>query len=102
MIRPLSGPVAKVSKFEISMSSKVLIICAWIFGTCTCWPSLAQADTADKAANLGSEVRGIFSAKCSQCHGPNLVKPKGKFGYVQDLERMAANPKILVPFKPAE
>src|SRR5207237_987225 len=29
-----------------------------------------------------------------------LRHPKGKFGYVVDLERVAANPRLVVPFKP--
>jgi hypothetical protein len=49
-----------------------------------------------------SEVRAIFEKKCTQCHGAHLPKPKGKFGYVLDLKRLAGNPKLVVPFKPEE
>lgn len=45
----------------------------------------------------GSQVREIFAAKCSQCHSPGLPRPKGKFGYVLDLARVAANPRLIVP-----
>ena len=48
------------------------------------------------------EVKAVFQAKCVQCHGPQLPKPKGKFGYVLDLKRVAANPELVVPGKPAE
>jgi hypothetical protein len=41
-------------------------------------------------------------AKCAACHGPDLVKPKGRFGYVLDLPRVAANPEFVVPSQPAE
>ncbi|HEV3258993.1 MAG TPA: cytochrome c [Gemmataceae bacterium] len=47
--------------------------------------------------DLASEVHAIFSAKCAQCHGANLRRPKGKFGYVLDLKRVAANPRLVVP-----
>src|SRR5262249_4598145 len=52
--------------------------------------------------DLGGEVKMVFQAKCVQCHGPQLPKPKGKFGYVLDLKRVAANPDLVVPGKPEE
>jgi uncharacterized membrane protein len=53
-----------------------------------------------KQRELAHKVRALFSQKCTECHGPDLAKPKGKFGYVLDLKRLAKNPKILVPFNP--
>jgi uncharacterized membrane protein len=50
--------------------------------------------------DLASRVRAIFSAKCVRCHGADLPKPRGRFGYVLDLERLAANPRMVVPFEP--
>jgi uncharacterized membrane protein len=47
-------------------------------------------------------VRAVFVAKCVECHGPDVAKPKGRFGYVLDLGRVAANPKLVVPFKPEQ
>jgi uncharacterized membrane protein len=52
--------------------------------------------------DLGGEVKAVFQAKCVQCHGPQLPKPKGKFGYVLDLKRVAANPDFVVPGKPED
>jgi len=54
------------------------------------------------AANLASTVRNIFSAKCTECHGSDLPRPKGRFGYVLDLERLAGESHLVVPFKPDE
>src|SRR5690348_5801801 len=31
---------------------------------------------------LASQVRALFSFYCSECHGADLVAPKGKFNYV--------------------
>jgi uncharacterized membrane protein/mono/diheme cytochrome c family protein len=56
----------------------------------------------DEGAQLANQVRDVFSAKCLDCHGPELKRPKGKFGYVLDLGRMAADPKLVVPGKPEE
>jgi hypothetical protein len=60
------------------------------------------ATTGTERANLASAVRNIFSAKCVECHGSDLPKPKGRFGYVLDLERLAGNAHLVVPFKPGE
>lgn len=49
--------------------------------------------------DLGDKVLVVFVEKCGECHGPNAKKIK-KFGYVDDLPRMAANPKLVVPGKP--
>jgi uncharacterized membrane protein len=54
---------------------------------------------ADQSA-LAHEVRSIFQAKCVDCHGPELPRPKGKFGYVLDLKRVAANPDFVMPGAP--
>lgn len=54
--------------------------------------------TATKAGQLqlAQEVRRIFEAKCAECHGPDLTRPKGRFGYVLDLKRVADNPDYIV------
>lgn len=49
---------------------------------------------------LAQQVHGIFEAKCLDCHGPELPRPKGKFGYVLDLHRVAANSDWVVPGDP--
>ncbi len=57
---------------------------------------------AQSMRDLGGEVRGIFAAKCAGCHGPDLAKPKGRFGYVLDLRRVAENPEMVIPLRPTE
>jgi uncharacterized membrane protein/mono/diheme cytochrome c family protein len=64
------------------------------------WPAATMA--ADGRRDLASAVLGIFSAKCAGCHGPNLAKPKGRFGYILDLGRVAGNPELVVPSSPDE
>lgn len=70
-------------------------------------PSANSASTASIQATstpqvLASHVYAIFQARCTECHGANLQRPKGKFGYVLDLARLAANPKMIVPGMPAQ
>ena len=64
--------------------------------------SPTTATTGAAAAKLASAVRNIFSAKCTECHGSDLPRPKARFGYVLDLERLAGNAHLVVPFKPDE
>ena len=56
----------------------------------------------DSSASLAPQVHAIFQAKCTECHGTELAHPKGKFGYVLDLARVAANPKMIVPGNPTK
>jgi uncharacterized membrane protein len=45
-------------------------------------------------------VRGVLARHCGECHGPDLAKPKGRFGYVLDLDRVAGNPDYVRPGLP--
>lgn len=53
------------------------------------------AAPAEEGVKLAGRVRDIFEAKCVDCHGPELPRPKGKFGYVLDLKRMVDNPEYV-------
>ena len=59
------------------------------------------AEKDDEGVRLAGEVHEIFVAKCADCHGPEVPRPKGKFGYVLDLKRVAANPEYIVHGEPA-
>jgi uncharacterized membrane protein len=59
-----------------------------------------QASSAPQV--LAGHVYLIFQARCTECHGADLLRPKGKFGYILDLARVAANPKMIVPGMPAQ
>src|SRR5215204_4655862 len=54
----------------------------------------------NEQAALALQVRNIFEAKCVDCHGPELPRPKGKFGYVLDLKRVADNSDYIVRGEP--
>jgi hypothetical protein len=62
----------------------------------------AQADDGVLGRALAQEVRELFRLTCLECHGEDLSRPKGDFGYVLDLARIAANPDLVVPGKPDE
>jgi mono/diheme cytochrome c family protein/uncharacterized membrane protein len=78
------------------------IACA--LGVAVCRPGAPRADAAAPGAgrDLAAEVRAVFSAKCAGCHGAHLARPKGRFGYVLDLQRVAGNPEMVVPSSPDE
>ncbi len=58
------------------------------------------AENNAEGVKAAAKVREIFEAKCNDCHGAELPRPKGKFGYVLDLKRMAENPEYVMPGKP--
>jgi mono/diheme cytochrome c family protein/uncharacterized membrane protein len=65
-------------------------------------PGVAQASPTPPARDIGDEVRRVFATRCVACHGPDLEKPKGRFGYVLDLRRVAENPEMVIPGRPTE
>ena len=69
-------------------------------------PPLAVSTVSIQASStpqvLAVHVRAIFQARCTECHGGDLLRPKGKFGYVLGLARVAANRKMIVPGMPAQ
>jgi uncharacterized membrane protein len=75
------------------MRNRIAIACSVVVA----WGPVAAAER-----DLGAEVRDLFAAKCAVCHGPALAKPKGRFGYVTDLRRVAGNPELVVPSRPDE
>jgi len=61
---------------------------------------LSAADDAANGVQVAGKVHEIFEAKCVDCHGPELPRPKGKFGYILDLKRVADNPDYIERGKP--
>jgi uncharacterized membrane protein len=53
-----------------------------------------------EALLVTAAVFELFEGKCNDCHGAQLAKPKGKFGYMMDLKRVAANEEYVVPGEP--
>ena len=80
------------------------VLLGWGFVAILCLPggSWAETPVSDESRRLESEVRTVFQAKCTPCHGPNVARPKAGFGYVLDLKRVASNPDMIVPSKPEE
>lgn len=56
--------------------------------------------TKEEKLKITFEVHRIFEEKCLDCHGPELPRPKGKFGHVLDLKRVADNPEYIVRGEP--
>ncbi len=64
--------------------------------------NVRAASAHESSQMLGDRVHAILQAHCVDCHGADLERPKGKFGYILDLARVAANPKMIVPGDPAK
>lgn len=61
-----------------------------------------ETPASEDAQFTAAAVFELFENKCIDCHGAHLAKPKGKFGYVMDLKRVAANPDYVVPGNPGK
>jgi uncharacterized membrane protein len=78
------------------------LLCLNVSALAATQPAPHKVDPKAEGVRLAGQVVEIFKAKCADCHGSQLAKPKGRFGYVLDLKRMALNPELVVPGKPAE
>jgi mono/diheme cytochrome c family protein len=88
---------------EAEMNRHILLLfCVLSVGVCRPGSARAGDTTPSGQRDLASEVRAVFAAKCAGCHGSDLAKPKGRFGYVLDLARVASNREMVVPFRPSE
>ena len=80
------------------MKMKAFVLLGLLVGSLLPGAELAK----DDALLLAGSVHVIFERKCNECHGSQLKKPEGKFGYVLDLQRMADNEDYVVRGKPRE
>jgi mono/diheme cytochrome c family protein len=82
------------------MNQTTCRICQACIAAICCLPTAPII--AEEQSDLAAKTLAVFSAQCAGCHGPALPKPKGRFGYVLDLARVAANREMVVPFSPDE
>ena len=73
-----------------------VVLC--LFSVLIASPVFAAAEPGRRDLTL--EVKRVFQAKCAECHGSQVGAPKGEFGYVLDLKKLAADPEKVVPYKP--
>ena len=68
---------------------------------CVLTLSLCGASSAEELdpKELPSKVRSIFLAKCSECHGRGLSRPRAAL-YLHELGPLAANREWVVPHEP--
>jgi uncharacterized membrane protein len=57
------------------------------------------AQDVQPASDLPTRVRAIFLAKCSECHGRSLSRPRAAL-YLHELSQVARNPEWVVPYAP--
>jgi mono/diheme cytochrome c family protein len=81
----------------------LLFLAAMSFAICMGFHAeLAQSSPNPRVRDPGNEVRSLFEAKCAGCHNAETGKPEGRFGYVLNLQKVAANPELIIPSKPSE
>ena len=75
---------------------KCFLTLLWFAVSALAVQAQVQSAPADDKLRTAAEVYKIFEAKCADCHGAHLAKPKGKFGYILDLGRVGKNPEYVV------
>jgi mono/diheme cytochrome c family protein len=60
---------------------------------------VASAQEPHAPPDLATRVRSIFLAKCSECHGRTLSRPRAGL-YLHELGQLAANREWVVPHEP--
>jgi len=78
----------------------IMISAIWLLLSVFAQPA-PNASSTDAQAAADAALDAIVS-KCADCHGPQLQRPKGKFGYVTDLPRIASNPDYVTPGSPQD
>ena len=71
-------------------------VVAFLLALTLCGASRAEEISSDE---LQSRVRSIFVAKCSECHGRGLSRPRAAL-YLNELGTLAANRVWVVPHEP--
>jgi mono/diheme cytochrome c family protein/uncharacterized membrane protein len=78
----------------------ILVLAAWAVG-CAAAPG-AGPDAATAGPDVRADaVKKIFERSCAGCHdSARLSKPKGGFGHVLDLPRLATEKEFVIPGNP--
>lgn len=84
------------------MRHTLLATLAWFLASLLPVSAAAAEPETEDAALATAAVFELFESKCNDCHGSQLTRPKGKFGYTMDLQRVAANEEYIVPGDPAK
>jgi mono/diheme cytochrome c family protein len=80
---------------RIMRPSNCAVVCIL---TLSLWGS-SRAEELTLPNELASRVRSIFLAKCSECHGRGLARPRAAL-YLPELGTLAANREWVVPYEP--
>ncbi|NBV85643.1 MAG: hypothetical protein EBS01_05150, partial [Verrucomicrobia bacterium] len=76
---------------QLFASIAALFVCLLAQSTAAEAPSEKASPKEAERLLATSAVFELFENKCNDCHGAHLERPKGKFGYIMDLDRVAAN-----------
>src|SRR5437588_3897818 len=89
----MNGRLPTWSRFMKTMRLKTTIV------ACVLTLNLRGASSAGELKELPSRIRSIFVAKCSECHGRGLSRPRAAL-YLHELGQVAANRAWVVPHEP--
>ena len=79
------------------LSRTIRVVGSLLIAGAVCESSSAQESS--KPVELAARVRSIFLAKCTECHGRSLSRPRAGL-YLHELGPLASNREWVVPFEP--
>ncbi len=95
---------SRVILYEDIMKRILVSTLAWLAISLTplTRESLQAAVPTEDGLLATQAVFELFESKCNDCHGAQLARPKGKFGYIMDLKRVAGNDEYIVTGDPSK
>jgi uncharacterized membrane protein/mono/diheme cytochrome c family protein len=98
--REIGGKVEAAGIFSLRGASLLLLLVLGCLGVGETGDAAESEDA--EGLQTAAAVFQFFEAKCNDCHGAHLTKPKGKFGFVMDLKRVAENEEWVAGVDPAK
>ncbi len=97
-IQPRPAKAASIMAGRLTAATILLLPLALIATPTTSAPP--DSEPADQNQQLAHEILSLFREKrCVECHGSAVVRPK-KFGFIDDLSQLRADPGLVVPGEP--
>jgi mono/diheme cytochrome c family protein/uncharacterized membrane protein len=77
-------------------TKRTVFVCTLILSLC---PAAVAAEERSAPRDRNAQVQAIFAAKCFECHGPQVRRPKGGVS-LHDLRQLATNADLVDPARP--
>jgi len=88
--------------FLTSILERTAVLSSFVFCLSSFNAPHARGDASTQPQPLPERVQTIFATHCAECHGETVAHPRGNFGYITNLARVAADTELITPGKPEQ